>query len=138
MHPVKPLHSVRPQPSVVNLTILDYVSVAVGYVPQVYAVHSMDVFFPYTVTLDSPYGSDTQSGCELFRQGTLGSGVAGYQYIVTFDSNVGDLPALMIDGSGLKDSYTWDGNQTTAKVIGQPMDMRCIRFLGHVVDCALY
>ncbi|CAM9862306.1 unnamed protein product, partial [Sphacelaria rigidula] len=67
----------------------------------VYTVIALDASDPYTVTLDSPYGEQTQLGCELFRQGNLASGVSGYQYIVTFDSNVGDLSALTVDGSGL-------------------------------------
>lgn len=40
----------------------------------------------------------------------------GYQYIITFDSNTGDLPALTVDGSGLKDSYTSDSDNTTVEV----------------------
>lgn len=79
-----------------------------------YAVSAVDASYPYTVTLDSPYGSDTQSDCELFRQGSVGGGVSGYQYIVTFDSNVGDLSALTVDGSGLSDSSY--ENATTAEV----------------------
>lgn len=78
-----------------------------------YAVRALDSSYPYTVTLDSPYASTSGSACELFRQGSLGSGVSGYQYVVTFDSNVGDLPALAVDGSGLTDSYV---NETTAEV----------------------
>lgn len=81
----------------------------------VYAVTAVDASFPYTITLDAPYGGDTEPDCELFRHGTAGSGASSYQYIVTFDSNVGDLPALTVDGSGLLDaSY---GNDTTAEVV---------------------
>lgn len=50
----------------------------------------------------------------MFRQGSVVGGVSGYQYVVTFDSNVGDLPALTVDGSGLVDSS--GGNGTSAKV----------------------
>lgn len=81
--------------------------------------------YPYTVTLDSPYASISESACELFRQGSLGNGVSGYQYIVTFDSNVGDLPALTVDGSGLTDSYN---NETSAEVRQKNSN-------GHVLLC---
>ena len=70
--------------------------------------------YPYIITLDSPYGSSTESDCEMFRQGSVGGGVSGYQYVVTFDSNVGDLPALAVDGSGLVDSSS--KNETRAEV----------------------
>lgn len=83
---------------------------------QVYTVIALDASDPYTITLDSPYGEQTQLGCELFRQGNLASGVSGYQYIVTFDSNVGDLSALTVDGSGLWVSNGGDGNETRAEV----------------------
>lgn len=76
---------------------------------------TVDTSYPYTITLDSPFGSSTESDCELFRQGSVGGGVSGYQYVVTFDSNVGDLPALTVDGSGLGDSS--GGNGTSAKVL---------------------
>lgn len=76
----------------------------------------MDASYPYTVTLDSPYSLETQTGCNLFRQGNLASGVAGYQYVITFDSNVGDLPALTVDGSGLWVSNGEKDNATKAEV----------------------
>ncbi|CAM9773581.1 unnamed protein product, partial [Ectocarpus sp. 13 AM-2016] len=81
----------------------------------VYAVRSVDASYPYTITLDSPYGGDTESNCEMFRQGMAGSGASSYQYVVTFDSNVGDLPALTVDGTGLTDASF--GNETNAEVI---------------------
>ncbi|CAM9800578.1 unnamed protein product [Ectocarpus sp. 6 AP-2014] len=81
----------------------------------VYAVRSVDASYPYTITLDSPYGGDTESNCEMFRRGMAGSGASSYQYVVTFDSNVGDLPALTVDGTGLTD--TSFGNETKAEVI---------------------
>lgn len=80
----------------------------------VYAVSSVEDSYPYTVTLDAPYGGDTESNCELFRHGMAGNGVSSYQYIVAFDSNVGDLAALTVDGSGLIDATY--GNETTAEV----------------------
>lgn len=67
----------------------------------VYAVTSVDALAPHTITLDAPYSGDTQTSCALFRYGTMGSDAISYQYIITFDSNVGDLPALTVDGSGL-------------------------------------
>ena len=65
----------------------------------VYAVTSLDST-SNIITLDAPYGGGTETGCTLFRHDTMGS-VGSYQYIITFDSNVGDLPALVVDGSGL-------------------------------------
>lgn len=80
----------------------------------VYAVSGVDASFPYTITLDAPYGGDTRPNCELFRHGMAGTGVNSYQYIITFDSNVGDLAALTVDGSGLIDATY--GNETTSEV----------------------
>lgn len=98
--------------------MLDYWSInepfGTVFSPQVYAVQAVATSYPYTITLDSTYDAATESDCELFRHGSLGSGVSGYQYIVTFDSNVGDLAALTVDGSGLTDSS--NGAETTAEV----------------------
>lgn len=76
----------------------------------------MDASYPYTVTLDGLYSSETNMECDLFRQGNLASGVSGYQYGITFDSNVGDLPALTVDGSGLWVSDGGSDNETRAEV----------------------
>lgn len=76
----------------------------------VYAVTSLDAS-SNIITLDAPYGGGTETGCTLFRHDTMGS-VGSYQYIITFDSNVGDLPALVVDGSGLDAS----ADEATAEV----------------------
>lgn len=81
-----------------------------------YAVSKVDFAYPYTITLDSPYARSSERGCELFGNTIFGDGVRGFQYIVTFDSNLGDLPALKVDGAGLIDTYTLNGSDTEAKV----------------------
>lgn len=81
-------------------------------------MRAVDTAYPHTITLDSVYASTSQSGCELFRQGTVGVGIDRYQYVITFDSNVGDLPALSVDGSNLVDSTNL--NETIATVRGFP------------------
>lgn len=80
----------------------------------VYTVSGVDASYPFAITLNAPYGGDTESNCKLFRQGMAGDGVSSYQYVVTFDSNVGDLASLTVDGSGLVDATY--GNETTAEV----------------------
>lgn len=77
-------------------------------------MNSVDPYYPYTITLNIPYGAETEPECKLFRQGSVGSRIIGYQYVVTFESNVGDLAALTVDGSGLLDSTNI--NDTTAEV----------------------
>lgn len=81
----------------------------------VFAVTSMESQDPFTITIDASYMGDTESACDLFRHGTAGN-VGSYQYIIMFDSNVGDLPALVVDGSGLADDT---GNEATAEVCGR-------------------
>lgn len=76
----------------------------------------VDLAYPYTITLDNPYARSSESGCNIFGNTILGDGVRGFQYIVTFDSNLGDLPALKVDGAGLIDAYTLNGSETEAKV----------------------
>lgn len=78
----------------------------------VYAVTSYDAS-SLTITLDAPYGGGTQTSCALSRHDTKGS-VTSYQYIITFDSNVGDLPGLTVDGSGLVASANAAGSATAA------------------------
>ncbi len=78
----------------------DWLRLCDGTSGPVVAVTGMEAQNPFTITIDAPYMGNTESACDLFRHGTVGS-VGSYQYIITFDSNVGDLPALVVDGSGL-------------------------------------
>ena len=71
----------------------------------VYSVVAMVTATPYAVTIDMPYGGATVAQAPFYRQGTKGA-VHAYQYVVTFDSNTGDLSALKVDGSGLKRGAT--------------------------------
>ena len=52
---------------------------------------------------------------DIFEQGTNGKGHRlGYQYIVDFDSNLGDLPALVVDGTGLSPDNSTNTNASVA------------------------
>jgi len=81
---------------------------------DVYTIVDMATRSPYTITLDHPYQAASGTNTSMFRQGSKGS-VRGYQYIIQFDSSVGDLPALVVDGSALT-SGSGGGNTTVAEV----------------------
>ncbi|CAM9130727.1 unnamed protein product, partial [Phaeothamnion confervicola] len=52
------------------------------------------------LTLEAPYAGENEAGCAFFRQGDVGA-AAYFQYVVRFDSAIGDITALTIDGTGL-------------------------------------
>jgi hypothetical protein len=60
-----------------------------------------------TVTLSSPYSLDTNTAVSVYTHPR-----SGYQYIVTFESNLGDLPALEVDGTLLFDVLNMNASVT--------------------------
>jgi PA14 domain/Fibronectin type III domain len=51
------------------------------------------------ITLNMPFPNDSAAACAVYTDSNK-----SYRYIVTFDSALGDLPALTVDGSKLRDS----------------------------------
>ena len=75
---------------------------SMGY-SGVFTIVEMETASPYTITLSSAYLGETDTAAPVFEQGFDMRGQRdGYQYVVEFDSNLGDLPALAIDGSNLR------------------------------------
>ncbi|KAL7538362.1 hypothetical protein ACHAXR_010787, partial [Thalassiosira sp. AJA248-18] len=56
---------------------------------------------PFTVTLSSPYLGEPSSSSNIYQHGSS-QNRKGYQYIVSFDAVLGDLPRLDVDGTLLK------------------------------------
>jgi hypothetical protein len=79
----------------------------------VYSIVSMKSTSPYTIRLNKPYEGLSNENANIYRQDTKAN-VGGYQYIVTFDSNTGDLPSFVINGTGLVAGA--GGNKTAAEV----------------------
>ena len=83
----------------------------------VFTVVAVETTSPYKVTLSSPYfGEDQKHGLMYEGMTSKFANKIGYQYIVTYDSNLGDLPALQVDASGLRSHNSTDFN-ATAEVI---------------------
>jgi len=95
------------------LSVGDWVRLA-SHDGFVYNIVSMKATSPYTIRLNKPYEGLTSNNATIYRQDTKGH-VAGYQYIITFDSNTGDLPSFVINGSNLIASG--GGNPTSAEVV---------------------
>lgn len=54
------------------------------------------------------YNFKFSSDCEMFWDEDSESGIRTYQLVITFESNLGDLPALEVDVSGLTDTTSDD------------------------------
>ena len=82
----------------------DWIRLADPAVGPVYTVLSLDTDHN-TLLLSAPYSGPTASSVPLYYHGK-----DGYQYIVTFDSNLGDLPAL----SATATNTLYENNRTSS------------------------
>jgi hypothetical protein len=71
----------------------------------VYTIYDMNIYAPYEITLSSAYWGSSASNVQVYEQGSNAMGRRlGYQYIITFDSNLGDLPSILVDDTQLTDN----------------------------------
>ena len=81
----------------------DWVRLGHNNTGPVFTITDMATVSPYTLTLSSVYFGPTSNSTMFYEHGVDMRGQRnGYQYVVEFDSNLGDLAALIVDGSNLK------------------------------------
>jgi hypothetical protein len=79
----------------------DWIRVGVGVDNSdsaVFTIVSMTTVSPFTMVLSSMYQGSSRNDAKVFKQDVSNYGY-GYQYIITFDSNLGDLSSLSAKSS---------------------------------------
>ena len=65
-----------------------------------FSILEKDKHAPYVLKLSSTYMGQTMSDAQIFRHCSL-SHCTGYQYIISFDPELGDISSLEVDGTDL-------------------------------------
>ena len=68
---------------------------------QLFSIIDMSTVPPFTVTLSSSYLGESHPAANVYQHGSRFNR-NGYQYIVTFDPTLGDIPQLSVDGALLE------------------------------------
>jgi len=97
----------------------DWIRLSSASTGEVFSVTAMSASSPFTITLSSAYLGETETTATAYMRNVAGSEF-GYQYIVTFDSNLGDLSAMTVATTNLGGSNklvevtacTWHQHQT--------------------------
>ena len=97
----KGLSTLTPSHKLDEFLVGDWIRVGHQHKGQLFSIVAMSDIEPYTVTLSSPFMGESEEFAALFQHGSL-SNRKGYQYIVSFDSDLGDFPSLSVDGSLLE------------------------------------
>ena len=106
----KGLDTIIPNEELTEFIIGDWIRIGDQDDGQLFSIIEMSVVPPFTVTLSSSYLGESQSSANIYQHGTKHNR-NGYQYIVTFDPTLGDVPALQLDGTLL------EGNDASVQVI---------------------
>ncbi|GMH48108.1 hypothetical protein TL16_g00218 [Triparma laevis f. inornata] len=77
----------------------DWIRVGTG--GEVFTVVSVTTSNPFVMTVSGAYSGASATGVDMLYQDVATGTYKGYQYIVTFDSNLGDLEALTVDSTSL-------------------------------------
>jgi hypothetical protein len=70
---------------------------------DIFIIREMQGVFPFSITLSVPYTGSTSSQASIYQHGEAGNR-KGYQYIISFDHSLGDLPPLSVNGTLLTGS----------------------------------
>ena len=100
-HVTKGLSTLTPSHELNEFIVGDWIRVGHQHDGQLFSIVAMSDVSPYTVTLSSPYTGDSNDFATLYQHGSRFNR-KGYQYIVSFDSDLGDFPSLAVDGALLE------------------------------------
>ncbi|KAL9189871.1 hypothetical protein ACHAXT_009546 [Thalassiosira profunda] len=106
----KGLATITPSEELTEFFVGDWIRIGDQDEGGLFAIIDMADVAPFTVTLSSPYLGDSDSSLSIYQHGSPGNRL-GYRYIVAFDSALGDLPQMEVDGALL------DGDDATIEVI---------------------
>ena len=92
------LSVVTPSVMLSEFTIGDWIRIGDQDGGQLFSITDMAKVTPFTITLSSPYLGKSDPSAKIYQHG-LPHNRLGYQYIVSFDAVLGDLPSLTVDGA---------------------------------------
>jgi len=94
------LDTIVPSAKIDFLSVGDWVRLADSQNGPIFSIKAITHDYPYAIMLSRPYDGPNNSTASVFQHGSP-SFRLGYQYIVSFNSNLGDIEPLSIDGSTL-------------------------------------
>ena len=97
----KGLNVLTPSAKLTEFIVGDWIRVGDQNDGQLFSIVAMSDITPYTVSLSSPYLGESDEVATLYQHGSV-SNRGGYQYIISFDPTLGDVPALQVDGTLLE------------------------------------
>eukprot|EP00804_Cyclotella_cryptica_P021433 CCRYP_005783-RA/>CCRYP_005783-RA protein AED:0.00 eAED:0.00 QI:831/1/1/1/1/1/3/2372/6166 len=97
----KGLTTIVPSAELNEFIIGDWIRLGDQNYGQLFAIVAMSEVPPYTVDLSSPYLGESETAAAIFQHGSTHRRT-GYQYIVSFDSILGDFPRLLVNGALLE------------------------------------
>lgn len=97
----KGLSKLPPTAELTEFEVGDWIRVGDRNEGQLFSIMAMSEVSPFIVTLSSPFIGETDGSASIYQHGTL-SDRRGYQYVVSFDPTIGDIPELLVDGTLLE------------------------------------
>ena len=114
----KGLDTIVPSEELVEFIVEDWIRIGDQDEGQLFSITDIADVSPFTITLSSPYIGETDDATNIYQHGSSHSNRNGYQYIVSFDSILGDMPSLGVDGSLL------EGDDATIEVTSCDWNIR--------------
>jgi len=105
----KGLDRIIPNEELTEFVIGDWIRIGDQDDGQLFSIIEMSAVPPFTVTLSSSYLGESKSSANIYQH-DVKLNRKGYQYIVTFDPTLGDVPELNVDGTLL------EGNNASVQV----------------------
>eukprot|EP00970_Alexandrium_tamarense_P002964 scaffold427_cov103-Alexandrium_tamarense.AAC.19 len=113
----KGLNVVIPNEGLNEFIVGDWIRIGDEDDGQLFSIAEISLIAPYSVTLSSSYLGESDTSASIYQHGTP-LNRKGYQYIVSFDSSLGDLPAMQVDGDLM------DGDDATIQVTSCDWNVR--------------
>ncbi len=93
----KGLNYIIPNVELIEFIIDDWIQIGDHHGGQLFSIVHMATVAPFTVTLSLPYLGKSSPSASIYQHG-LPLNRKGYQFIVSFNVVLGDLPKMGVDG----------------------------------------
>ena len=97
----KGLTTIIPSEKLTTFIVGDWIRIENQDGDWLFAITDMAEVAPFTTTLSSPFLGDSDASSSIYQHGSHRNR-NGYQYIVTFDHVLGDVPSLDVNGALLE------------------------------------
>ena len=97
----KGLNTLIPSEELTEFIVGDWIRIGDQDEGSLFSITEMADVAPHTVTLSSPYLEESNASSNIYQHGSS-QNRKGYQYIVSFDDVLGDLPKLGVNGALLE------------------------------------